>query len=119
MEERKYLLRILINNFITGFILLFSMSISCNAINNQERSDKVYRNGYAETLDFSTTSNYLIVKVEKSDYDTITVVIPSEILGRYLRDDYPSDKSYAEAVIKAKKQNSYLYVSPEIYEAFK
>lgn len=99
-----------------AFALLF-LCAACNTNNSQKGIKKAYRNVLLKTLDFSTSSNYLVIKVGKNDSDTMTVVIPSEILGRYLRDNYPTDKSYTESIIAAAK-GKYLRMSSDHFDLF-
>lgn len=119
MAAKKYQKLILINKFVIFFLFFVNSGCQSPSSNNQKNQNYEEKNSDCKKiLDFSTSSSFVIAKL-RSGVDTVTVVLPSEILARYLRDSFSSDSSYGNAILNTTVNNTYLIISPIVYNALK
>lgn len=102
---------------ILVLVLTVLISLACKTKNKVDNNSMHDETNYDNVMDFSTSSNFIRIKVKTGSNDTMTIVAPAEILQRYLRDGYSSDRLYRNAIMSSSEK--YLDVSAEIYKSFK
>ena len=118
MVVKKYRKIILSKRPILLLVLMFYNNCTQPDAQKEGYRQNTYNDEYRKVLDFSTSSNYIISKVGDG-IDTMTLVLPSEILGRYLRQTFSSDSMYADAILSTVSNGAYLLISPKYFNVLR